>query len=141
MAISRETGERFIGPRVLGIGALAAGDDTMRIRCLDEGEAILARGCAAHNYLWFYRDAIEASLRSGAWDKAVRFADLLTDYTRAEPLPWSDFFAARGRALAAHGRGERGAPVVAELARLHDTAERTGFAPELEALNTALADS
>ena len=138
MSISRETGERFIAPRVLGVGALAAADDAARLRCLDEGEAILARGCNAHNHLWFYRDAIEASLGSGAWDEAARFADVLAGYTRAEPLPWSDFFVARGRALAAHGRGERAAPTVDELRKLRDEAQRTGFVPQLEALDTAL---
>ncbi len=62
---------RFIGARVLGVTALAAADDVARARCLGEGEAILAKGCAAHNHLWFYRDAIEASLGSEAWDGAL----------------------------------------------------------------------
>jgi len=124
---------------VLGVGALAAGDDATRIQCLQEGEAILAQGCNAHNHLWFYHDAIEASLRSAAWDEAARLAGVMADYTRAEPLPWSDFFIARGRVLAAFGRGERGAPISAELDSLRDEAERTGFAPELEALEAALA--
>ena len=124
---------------MLGVGALAAADVAARTRCLDEGEAILAQGCNAHNHLWFYRDAIEASLASGAWDEAARFAGVLTDYTAAERLPWSDFFIARGQVLAAIGRGEHGAASTAELVRLQDEAERTGFAPQLDALNAALA--
>ena len=140
MAISRETGERFIGARVLGVAALAVADNAARIRCLGEGEAILAQECAAHNHQWFYRDAIEASLGPAAWDEAARFSDALSDFTRAEPLPWSDFFVARGRVLASFGRGERSALIAAELEELRDEAERTGFAPQLAALNTALEE-
>ncbi len=128
---------RFIGARVLGVTALAAADDVARARCLGEGEAILAKGCAAHNHLWFYRDAIE-TLLTEAWDEAARFADIMADFTRAEPLPWSDFFVARGRVLASFGRGERGESIMTELDRLRSEAERTGFAPELVALNEAL---
>ena len=139
ISVSRETGERFIGPRVFGVAALAAEDEPGRARFLADGEAILARGCNAHNHLWFYRDAIEASLFSGAWNEAARYADTMADFTRAEPLPWSDFLIARGKALAAFGDGERGARLKAELDRLRGDAERTGFIPQLEALNEALA--
>ena len=69
---------------------------------------------------------------------AERFADVLADYTAAEKLPWSDFFIARGRALAAFGRGERGAALATEMSRLHDEAERAGFIPQLDALDAAL---
>jgi hypothetical protein len=34
-------------------------------------------------------------------------ATALKDFARPEPLPWSDFLATRGHALAAFGRGKR----------------------------------
>jgi len=140
MAICRESGERFIAPRVLGVGALAAADDNGRIECLTQGEEILARGCNAHNHLWFYRDAIEASLMLRNWIEVERYAQTMTDYTQAEPLPWSEFHIARGRVLTSFGRGERGAKIAAELSRLRGEAEQTGFAPQLMAINAALAE-
>jgi tetratricopeptide (TPR) repeat protein len=81
MEICQESGERFIAPRVLGVGALAAADDSGRIEFLKQGDAILSRGCNAHNYLWFYRDAIEASLISRNWAETDRYAQIMDDYT------------------------------------------------------------
>ena len=96
--------------------------------------AVVRAGCLAHNVLWFRRDAIEAALNAGEWEAAERHAAALEDYTRAEPLPWSDFIVARGRALATHGRGKGGAGLTAELVRLRDEAERVGLRSALPAL-------
>jgi len=63
---------------------------------------------------------------------------LLEDYTRDEPLRATDFFIARGRALAAFGRGEREAAVVGEIQRLRDEASRAGIGCALAALEEAL---
>lgn len=138
LTICRETDPQFVAPRVLGLVALAAGADTARHDALAEGEAVLARGCNAHNHLWFYRDGIDACLGAGDWDGAKRYAAALAAYTAAEPLPWSDFIADRGRALAAHGRGDRAA-VVGELTRLRDQAKQTGHGLAQTALDAALA--
>lgn len=46
---------------------------------------------------------------------------------RPEPLPWSDFYIARGRALAAYGEGARDEGTVLTLRSLRDEAERVGF--------------
>ena len=75
------------------------------------------------------------------WDEVDRYAQALEDYTRPEPLPRSDFFIARGRALAAHGRGNRDHAIMAELQHLHDEAESIGLKFVLPALETALASS
>ncbi|HEX9583112.1 MAG TPA: hypothetical protein VGB36_01245, partial [Gammaproteobacteria bacterium] len=61
------------------------------------------------------------------------------DYTRDEPLPWTDFFIARGRALAAFGRGRRDEVTMQALRRLHDQAARTGLRVALPALASALS--
>ena len=108
LAISRETALGFSGPSVLGALALTTDDAEVRREALAEGERLLRAGSVAHNHFRFYRDAIDASLRAGEWDEAERLAAALEDFTRPEPLPWTDFYVARGRALAAWGRGTEG---------------------------------
>ena len=66
---------------------------------------------------------------------------MLEDFTRDEPYLWSTFFAARGRALAAWGRGRRDAEALAELRRLREEAERTGFMTAIPALEAALGQA
>ncbi len=78
-------------------------------------------------------------MKSGDWDEVERYATALEDYTRPEPLPSSDFFIARGRALAAHGRGSRDDKTMQELKRLRDEGERVGLKTAISALDEALA--
>ena len=139
LAIARETGMAFIGPMILGILALAANDPQVRSDALAEGEALLAAGSVSHNHLHFRRDAIDACLDAGDWSGAELHSTALETYTCEEPLPWSDFFVARGRALAACGRGRRDAALVAELARLTEEGQRLAFKLSLPAVETALA--
>jgi hypothetical protein len=82
---------------------------------------------------------MDACLRSGDWDEVERYAAVLEDYTRPEPLPSSDFFIARGRALAAFGRGQRDAATTEALQRLRDEAAGVGLVTALPALEEALA--
>ena len=109
-------------------------------RCafLDEGEAIIRSGGLAHNFLWFYRDGMEASLSAADWDRADRYADALDRYTRPEPLPWADFFVARGRALAARGRGHCTAEIDEAMRSLRDEAARLGLHAPLVKLEAVL---
>jgi tetratricopeptide (TPR) repeat protein len=139
LAISRETGIGFHGPNILGALALVADHPDECRRALAEGEQVIARGCVAHNHLRFYPDAIEAALDLGEWDEAERYAKALEDYTRPEPLPWSDFFAARGRALAAFGRDSGDEPAQPELERLAAEARRLDYRIVLSAIEQALA--
>ena len=119
--------------------ALCAVDPGRRQQHLAEGEALLRQASVSHNFFWFYRDAIEASLADGKWDEADRYAKALEDYTHAEPLPWCDFFVARGRALAEFGRGRRDPKSLAELRGLREEAERVALRAALPALDRALA--
>ena len=138
-SLSCETGVAFLGPRILGFMALHTADAAKRRWALCEGEKILQQGCVGHNYLLFYQTAIEVALADKDWDGVERYAAALQDYTRPEPLPWSDFFIARGRALAAYGRGERDPRLVAELQRLREEAAQAGLKIALCALETAIA--
>src|SRR5262249_51375065 len=103
--LSEEIGPRFCGPIALGGLAITAATEAERRQRLAEGERLLARGCVSHCHLAFYRDAIDASLELGDWSEAQRYAGLLEDYVRSEPLRLVDFQVARGRALAAAGSG------------------------------------
>jgi hypothetical protein len=106
---------------------------------LAQSEAIIRKGCVAHNQLRFYPDAMDVALDLGDWDEAVRYAAALEEYTHPEPLPWSDFFVARGRALAALGRGERGKDLRRELERLVAETHRLDYHTARPALEQALA--
>jgi hypothetical protein len=98
---------------------------------------MLGRGAVGHNHLWFYRDAIEALLSAGDGAGALTYVVALEDYTRAEPLPWSDLFAKRGRLLAGALRGID-EDIRAELTRIRFSLERAGLKPFLPAVNAAL---
>jgi class 3 adenylate cyclase/tetratricopeptide (TPR) repeat protein len=139
LAIARSGVMGYFGPTILGTLALIADDPEVRQGALREGEAVLEAGAVSHNYLWFYRDAMEASLNTGGWHEAERYAALVEEYTRPEPLPWSEFYVARGRALAAHGRGARDEGTAAKLRRLRDEAGETGLRAAIPAINMALA--
>jgi hypothetical protein len=138
VAISRETGIGFMGPWVLGQLAATTGDPGVRRQALEEGERILRAGAVSHSHIWFYQLAMEAALGAGAWAEVDRYAAALEDYTRAEPLPLSDFFISCGRALAACRRGRRAAALTAVLERLRHDADRFGLRIALPALETAL---
>ena len=134
LEIGRDTGITFTGPRILSLIALVTEVPERRRSALEEGEAILRSGAVSHSHFWFNRDAIEVSLNIGDWESVERYAVALEDFARPEPLPWCDFFIARGRALAAWGRGRRDAEALAELRRLREEAERTGFMTAIPAL-------
>jgi class 3 adenylate cyclase/tetratricopeptide (TPR) repeat protein len=139
IAIFRETGMAFMGPMALGIVALATEDAEERVSALLEAETLLAAGAVSHNHLLFRRDAIDACLAVGAWDEADHHASALEEFTRQEPLPWSDFFVARGRALAACERGQYDSALLIELSRLRAQGERLGLLSSLPAIERAQA--
>jgi tetratricopeptide (TPR) repeat protein len=138
LKVGRETAPNFFVPRVLSRIALNTNDPTVRQKSLEEAVAILRDGSVGHNHLWFRRDAIEVALRAADWNGVERHAKALEDYTRPEPLPWSDFFIARGRALAAWGRGRREPELVVELQRLRNDAERFSLTTALPTMDEAL---
>jgi tetratricopeptide (TPR) repeat protein len=141
VAIARDSSIAFTGPMALSALALVTDDDEQRREALAEGERILQERCVSHNYLYFYRDAIEVSLQDRAWDEVERYAAALEAYTAEEPLPWTDIFIARGRALAAHGQGLRDAALTAELERLRDEIVESGHGLALSAVEAALAET
>jgi len=118
MEISRDTSIKFTGPRILAALALVAGDTEERANALEQGEMLLRQGCPSHNHFWFYRDGMEAAMNAGDFASVDRYADALQKYTQREPLPWTDFFIARGRVLVRYLRGDDGQKAKHDLQRL-----------------------
>ena len=99
---------------------------------------MLEAGSVSHNHFLFYPDAIDISLGAGDWDRAERYCSALEDFAKPEPLPWSDFFIARGRALAAWGQNRRDQALTEEIRRLSNLAAQADIAMALPALQAAL---
>ena len=127
VAIAREGARTYCGPWALASLALATDDPAHSLALLDEGERWLADGCVSHNYLEFYRHAIEVALRCRDWSRAERYADALESYTREERLPWADLVMASGRTLARAGRSKGGAIEHAHRATLLAQARHMQF--------------
>jgi class 3 adenylate cyclase/tetratricopeptide (TPR) repeat protein len=139
--ISRETSIGFLGPWVLGALALVSAEPERSRKALKDAEEILAGHCVGHNYLAFYRLAMEVCLRLEDWDEVNRFADALETFCRPEPLPRTNFYIARGRALARHGRGARDEATKQSIRRLCDEAKQVGLMSALPALEQALGEA
>jgi hypothetical protein len=139
LAIAREASVGFQAPQMLGFFTAMIDDPVARKDALIEAEGMLRKGALGHNFLMVYRYAMDACLRSGDWNEVERYAKALEDYTRPEPLPSSNIFIARGRALAAFGRGQRDAATTDALLRLRDEAAGVGLVTALPALEEALA--
>jgi hypothetical protein len=90
-------------------------DSRVRAAALAEGDKALATNEVGHNHILFRRDAIEAYLETGDWDGALRQANALEEFTRPEPLPWTELIVGRGRALAKIGQDGRAEDLVLEL--------------------------
>ena len=104
-----------------------------------QGVNFVHEACVSHNQLEFYPSAMQVALDLADYDEVERYAAALEDCTRPEPLPWSEFFIARGRALAACGRGRRDATLRTEIQRLRSEGERQGLRIALPELEVALA--
>ena len=138
VALTRETKKMGInGPICLGILALATSEPVVRRDAINEALAILEAGSFGH-YMWFYREAIDATLRSGAYDETLRHAQAFEDFTRPEPFPWSRFVIERGRALAEHGRGKRDSETMSAIERLRREALSNGLVTASQALVAAV---
>ena len=138
LRISREAGMDFLGPVILAILALVTDDPEVRNAALSEGDALLAMGSLSRNQLQFRRDAIDACLQAGDWGRAEAYAAELEDYARAEPMPWTNYIVARGRALAAHGAGRSDRALGIELLRLRDQGAGLYLGLTLPAIDAAL---
>ena len=134
-----ESGMAFRGASALGALVLSTDDDDERRAALAEGKNLLLEHAMGHNHFNFCEDGMDSCLQNGDWDEIEWIAKHLHDYTREEPLPYSDFVIARARALAAFGRGDRGAELAAELQRLREQGAEARLLFQLQAIDEALA--
>jgi class 3 adenylate cyclase/tetratricopeptide (TPR) repeat protein len=141
MAICKETGIGFLGPRVVAEIALSTDDPAKQRKALQDGESLLKEPSVSHNHFNFYSAAMSVCLDMEDWDEVERYAAALENFTSAEPLSWCDFFIARGRALAAFGRGNRDGALIQELEHLRDEAEHAGLKLALPELDAALGQA
>ena len=82
---------------------------------------------------------IDGYFETGDWERMEHYAAVLEQYTSSEPLPFADFHIARGRALAAFGRGQPDTrELTAELERVRDQGEQLGILVALPAIETAI---
>jgi len=93
VAIARQSGPRFCLPLAIGVVARAEASRQACLDALEEAEALMQRGCVAHNPLWFYRDAALAMLLHGRPDQAYHYAQLFRKRFADEPLPWCNLIA------------------------------------------------
>ena len=137
--ITREFGTTLNGGRVFGALALTADTRQLRDSALAEGQAALHDGAISHNYIWFYRFAMETMIETRQWSRVEDYASALERYTRGEPLRWANFFIDRGRALAALGQGHNDAALRTELQRVAVEAKFLNLRIALPAIEAALA--
>jgi class 3 adenylate cyclase/tetratricopeptide (TPR) repeat protein len=137
MSRKNDSGDMYQGSALLGVLALALEDPDRRLSALAEAETFLVTGTPTYN-ISFYEDALESCLQMAQWDEVDRYAQVLEDNTRAEPLPRCEFFIDRGRTLAAYGRGKRNQETMLELKRLLDEAKQIGLTFQIPSLEAAL---
>lgn len=139
IAEARELGFSFGGPRMLGNLSRITQNTVEQDRALAEAEAIIQSGCVGHNQPFFYRDAIEVMVDRGDWGEVNRYADALAAFPSGETLPWSEFYVARARGIAAWGRGDRDNEAMAKLTNSAEEAQRIGLLSAIPAIKRALS--
>ena len=137
--LANRTGLGFIGALIYARLARTATDAGERVEALAKGEALLKEPGLSHCHLWFYRDAIEASVAAELWDDVLRYADALEDFVRGEPLPWADLIVARGRALRDAALGHRGPAALTRLRQIRKDVAEAGVGWALPTIDAVLA--
>lgn len=134
-----ESSGAFTGGWTLGALSMVTDSPDTRTKALQEGDDLLAKGMNGEGHLHFVRYAMLACSQAGMWDELDRYAKAMEDYTRSEPLPWSNFFIAYSRILSRIGRGERSDSVGTDVTRLLDTATSLGYTASVKHLKAELS--
>ncbi|HSG66020.1 MAG TPA: hypothetical protein VLD39_13510, partial [Gammaproteobacteria bacterium] len=117
----------YCAPWMLGALARALPKAQLRRSVLTRGERLLDARSVSHNFLEFYRYAIDVAIDEHWWSEARRYAAALEEYTREEPLPWAAVVIERGRVLAELGDGEKSATIRARIAEITDRVAEIRF--------------
>jgi len=138
--IVRKVGMAFMGPTVLALRGELSPDSLTQTACIIEAERLLDAGCVSHNHFWVARSTIEINLQQKNWQEVERISRRLEYYTADQPLDWSDFIIARGRALSAWGQGDHGVEMRDQLRALNAQAEAANMQQARQAIALASAD-
>ncbi|UCG96140.1 MAG: AAA family ATPase [Burkholderiales bacterium] len=139
LEIARQSGMAFAGAWILSVMACAEPNGEQARRLLAQGETELLSPCVSHCHLHFYRNAIDVSLRQQDWRNAARYAAMLEQYVRAEPLPWAAVLIERALALATAGSGERSEALLDRLQGIRAEITRVGIWSALPGVDRAIA--
>jgi class 3 adenylate cyclase/tetratricopeptide (TPR) repeat protein len=136
---SHKTAFKYTGPMALGALAAVSTDTELIYQAFAEAEETLKEDCVGHNYLWFYRDAIDVCLRLEDWENLEKYARAAEEYTQDEPLPWMDVLVARGRALSAYYQNPKDQKTLENLADIKSKLLAAKFISILPAIDEALS--
>jgi len=125
--MSKYIGHGFTGARIKGVLAHCFDTEEAKYKALDEGMQLLQAGSVSHNHFLFYPQAIDVMLDIGDWAGAVYYATQLEEFTKTEPLPWSNFFIDRGRTLASFGQNKSSLELKGKIKCLWQEAETNNF--------------
>ena len=135
---SHKTAFHYTGPMALGALATVSTDTDVIYQAFSEAEETLKEDCVGHNYLWFYRDAIDVCLKLEDWDNLEKYACAAEEYTLNEPLPWMDILVARGRTLSAFHQNPKDQKLLENLADIKSRLVAANFISILPAVDAAL---
>jgi tetratricopeptide (TPR) repeat protein len=99
LRLARESGLGSIGPAIYARLARASAGRAQMDQALCEAERLLRAPCVAHARIGFYRDAIEATIAAGDWDRALVYARALEAFVGDEPLAWAQLVVSRAYVL------------------------------------------
>ena len=131
---------RMCGGWALGAVALSTSDHQRRNWAIEEGFSLLSGEVVSHNYLKFYRAAMEVGLETQNWALTDRACDALANYTQSEPLHWSEFYISRAQTLSGFHQDNNGDQVIKSLRKLKGKAEQFGLRASLPQIEMALGN-
>ena len=125
--VARETGIGFLGPMCLSGLARSERDPSRASALIEEAEDVIKAGCAGHNQLMTYRDAIYVNLEQRNWQEALRFIQVLEDFREGADWPNAEGVVTRARAFVRYGQDDRSESLLRELKQLQEESERDGI--------------
>ena len=136
LRLAGESGLGSIGPAIYARLARASAGPAEMDHALCEAERLLQGPCVAHARIGFYRDAIEATMAAGNWDRALAYARALEAFINEEPLSWAQLVASRAYVLREVALGLAGSAGVHRLTALREKVLAAGWnsaLPEIDA--------
>jgi hypothetical protein len=92
----------------------------------------------AHARIGFYRDAIEATMAAGDWDRVLAYARALEAFVSDEPLSWARLVASRAYVLREVALGLAGSERVHRLTALREQVLAAGWNSALPEIDVQL---